>query len=108
VLGGANTHTAAYCQDDTLEVERTQQKSVQCYDLTGIQCRLARVALGWGLRELAKAADVSQQTIVRLEKGEELRPATLERIKDVLEENGIIFIPADENRGVGIRFRDPT
>ncbi len=38
------------------------------HDLTGIQCRLARVALGWGLRELAKAADVSQQTIVRLEK----------------------------------------
>ncbi|MFS8046302.1 helix-turn-helix domain-containing protein [Rhizobium sp. BR 314] len=76
--------------------------------MIGIQCRLARVALGWGLRELAKAADVSQQTIVRCEKGEELRPATLDRIRAVMEEAGIIFIPEDEIAGVGVRLKKAT
>ncbi|RCS22081.1 XRE family transcriptional regulator [Phyllobacterium salinisoli] len=73
--------------------------------MNGIQCRLARVALGWGIRELSEEADVSQQTIVRLEKGEELRLSTLERIRRTFEDSGIEFIPEDEHSGVGIRFK---
>lgn len=71
-----------------------------------IQCKLARTALGWGVVELAKAANVSTQTIVRLERGEELRKTTLERITQVLENGGIEFIP-ENGGGVGVRFRDP-
>lgn len=72
-----------------------------------IQCRLARTALGWGVLDLAKAASVSTQTIVRLERGEELRETTLSRIQQVLEEAGIEFIP-ENSGGVGVRFRNPT
>lgn len=74
--------------------------------MKGIQCRLARTALGWGIRELAKAAHVSQQTISRLEKDEQLREPTLKRIQNALEEAGIEFIP-ENGGGVGIRFRKP-
>lgn len=73
--------------------------------MNGLQCRLARVALGLGVRELAKAAEVSTETIVRLEKGETLRPATLERIRNVLEEAGIVFISEEGGRGFGILVR---
>ncbi|MDS7598469.1 helix-turn-helix transcriptional regulator [Agrobacterium tumefaciens] len=75
--------------------------------MKGIQCKLARVALGWGVIELASKAKVSTQTITRLERGDQLRPATLESIQTVLEEAGIEFI--DQNGGgVGVRFKDPT
>jgi predicted transcriptional regulator len=72
-----------------------------------VQCRLARTALGWGVVDLAKAAAVSTQTIVRLERGEELRETTLAKIQEVLEEAGIEFIP-ENGGGVGVRFKKPA
>ncbi|WP_230174638.1 helix-turn-helix domain-containing protein [Rhizobium sp. CECT 9324] len=75
--------------------------------MKSIQCKLARTALGWGVVELAQAARVSTQTIVRLERGEDLRESTLQRIRQVLEDAGIEFIP-ENGGGVGVRFRDPT
>jgi DNA-binding Xre family transcriptional regulator len=84
-----------------------QPKSTQCREMNAIQCKLARVALNWGVRDLAEAASVSTQTITRLESGERLRASTLERIKHVLEDAGIEFIP-ENGGGVGVRFRDPT
>ncbi|MUO28273.1 MULTISPECIES: helix-turn-helix domain-containing protein [Rhizobium/Agrobacterium group] len=74
--------------------------------MNAVQCKLARVALGWGVRDLAQAANVSTQTISRLEKGEDLRAATLEGIKRVLEEAGIEFIPESDD-GYGIRIKKP-
>ena len=85
-----------------------QPYSLQCCDINGLQCRLARVALGWGVRELADASTVSTQTIVRLERGEQLRRATLERIKNVLEEAGIAFITDGDGRGFGVLLRKPV
>ncbi|WP_223252618.1 helix-turn-helix domain-containing protein [Paracoccus mutanolyticus] len=38
---------------------------------------MARVATGLGIRELAALADVSPNTISRLERGEDLRPGTI-------------------------------
>lgn len=72
-----------------------------------VQCRLARTALGWGVVDLAKAAAVSTQTIVRLERGEELRETTLAKIQEVLEDAGIEFIP-ENGGGVGVRFKKPA
>ena len=72
--------------------------------MKGIQCKLARVALGWGVLELANAAHVSTQTITRLERGDQLRPSTIDRIQRVLEEAGIEFIP-ENGGGVGVRFK---
>lgn len=75
--------------------------------MKGIQCKLARVALGWGVIELANRARVSTQTITRLERGDQLRPSTLESIQSVLEEAGIEFIK-ENGGGVGVRFRNPN
>lgn len=75
--------------------------------MNAIQCKMARTALEWGVRELAKAADVSTHTISRLERGEELRESTLQRVRKAFEDAGMEFIP-ENGGGVGVRFRKPT
>ena len=70
-----------------------------------VQCKMARSALGWGMRELAKAADVSPDTIVRFERGDVLQPRTVKAIADVLEAAGVVFIDQNGN-GPGVRLRD--
>ncbi|MVA59182.1 helix-turn-helix domain-containing protein [Agrobacterium vitis] len=74
--------------------------------MNAMQCKLARIALGWGVRELAQAANVSTQTISRLERGEQLRDVTLDSIRRVLESAGIEFILEDGD-GYGIRINTP-
>ena len=67
---------------------------------------MARVALGWGTRDLAQQASVSPDTIARLERGELLRESTIQKIQHVFEEAGIEFIP-ENGGGVGVRFKKP-
>lgn len=74
--------------------------------MNAIQCKLARVALGWGVRDLASAANVSTQTISRLERGELLRDATLDGIKQVFEFAGIEFIE-NSSDCFGIMIKKP-
>jgi transcriptional regulator with XRE-family HTH domain len=56
-----------------------------------VQCRMARAALGWGVRDLASAAKVSADTVARFERGEELKERTVEALQGVLEAAGIEF-----------------
>lgn len=65
---------------------------------------MARVATGLGIRELAGLADVSPNTISRLERGEELRAATIDAIQAALEAAGVIFLAAGDE-GPGVRLR---
>ena len=67
---------------------------------------MARAALGWGTRDLAKFARVSPDTIARLERGEQLRASTVEAIQVAFENAGIEFIP-ENGGGVGVRFSRP-
>jgi transcriptional regulator with XRE-family HTH domain len=53
---------------------------------------MARAALGLGVRDLAIAADMSPNTIARLERSEVLKPATLAAIRAALEIRGIQFL----------------
>ena len=69
-----------------------------------VQCRMARAALGWGVRELAAAAKVSVDTVARFERGEELKERTVEAIQRALEAGGIEFID-DNGGGLGLRFK---
>lgn len=71
-----------------------------------VQSRMARAALGWGVRDLASAAKVSPDTIARLERGESLYPRTLEAIRSALEAAGVDFIPQNGG-GPGVRLREP-
>jgi transcriptional regulator with XRE-family HTH domain len=71
-----------------------------------VQCRMARAALGLGVRELATAAKVARDTIVRFERGDELKERTVDAIRDALESAGVEFID-DNGGGPGVRLGKP-
>lgn len=66
---------------------------------------MARAALGLGVRELAKLAEVSVDTVSRLERGEELMPRTITTIRQALQSAGVEFINDDRGEGV-VKLRD--
>ncbi|WP_246687498.1 helix-turn-helix domain-containing protein [Mesorhizobium sp. B3-1-7] len=72
-----------------------------------IQCKMARVALGWGTRDLARNAGVSPDTIARFERGEQLKGSTIATIQATLEAAGIEFIP-ENGGGPGVRLSRST
>ena len=53
---------------------------------------MARAALNIGVRELAAAADLSPNTIARLERGETLHRRTLAHVQGALEARGVAFL----------------
>jgi transcriptional regulator with XRE-family HTH domain len=77
--------------------------------MTPEQCKMARAAVGLGVRELAEKADVSPNTITRLERGETMQRRTTETIRVALETAGVEFIPTGPYQGEGgpgVRLRD--
>jgi transcriptional regulator with XRE-family HTH domain len=73
--------------------------------MTPIQLRMARAALGWGVRELAEKAGVTANTVTRIENGSDARVSTVDRLRRALEAAGVVFI--DENGGgPGVRLRN--
>ena len=61
-----------------------------------VQCRMARAALGLGVRELAAAAKVSIDTIARFERGDELKERTIDALQRALEAAGVEFTNGDQ------------
>ncbi|MBE9604728.1 helix-turn-helix transcriptional regulator [Acetobacteraceae bacterium H6797] len=70
-----------------------------------VQCKMARAALGIGVRDLAEAAQVSPDTVVRFERGETLRERTVGDLRRALEAAGVLFIDQNGN-GPGVRLRE--
>jgi len=99
-----NTHLAVNVGEGINCEAEGQDKSPYYGDyVTPVQCRMARAALGWGVLDLAKAAAVSSQTIVRFERGETLKPKTVDHLQAIFEASGIEFIPANGG-GPGVRL----
>ncbi|MCS0459950.1 helix-turn-helix transcriptional regulator [Rhizobium favelukesii] len=73
--------------------------------MNSVQSKMARAALGWGVRDLAKMSAVAVDTISRLERGEAIMPRTLSAIQSALEVAGIEFINNDRGDGV-VKLRD--
>ena len=65
---------------------------------------MARAAVGWGVRDLAREAKVSTDTIARLERGESLKLATIETVRTALEAAGVEFIEQNGG-GPGVRLK---
>jgi transcriptional regulator with XRE-family HTH domain len=86
------------------DLKPRQPKSQQGSEMLPVQCKMARVALGLGVRDLAKLANVSTDTIARLERGEALKDRTLADIRAALEGAGVEFIP-ENGSGAGVRLR---
>jgi transcriptional regulator with XRE-family HTH domain len=61
-----------------------------------VQCRMARAALGLGVRELAAAAKVSTDTVARFERGDELKQRTIDALQLVFEAAGVEFTNGDQ------------
>lgn len=72
--------------------------------ITGAQLRMARAALKWGVRELARAAQVSPATVSRIEAEQPANAATIAAIRTALESAGVEFIP-ENGGGPGVRLR---
>ena len=69
-----------------------------------IQLKMARAAAGWGVRDLAKKAGVTANTVTRIENGADAKQSTMYKLKHALEAAGIEFM--DENGGgPGVRLR---
>ena len=64
---------------------------------------MARVALGWGTRDLARNAGVSPDTVARFERGEQLKGSTVAALRNTFEAAGIEFIP-ENGGGPGVRL----
>jgi len=72
------------------------------------QIRAARALLDMSQSDLAKIASVHVATVRRIEAATEVRGAaeTLWKIQTALEKSGIEFIPAEEQKGPGLRLRN--
>jgi transcriptional regulator with XRE-family HTH domain len=73
--------------------------------ITPEQCRMARAALGLGVRDLARIANVAAMTVTRFENGRSQgHPDTLSAIRRALEKAGVIFVE-ENGDGPGVRLR---
>jgi transcriptional regulator with XRE-family HTH domain len=88
------------------QVVVNQRRLREIIVLTPSQVRMARAALGWGVRDLGKRAGISPNTVSRFENGFGAMVETLVRIQETLEGAGIVFISADQQGGPGVRLRD--
>ena len=72
--------------------------------ITTQQCKMARAALGLRVRDLAELAEVSPNTVTRIERGKQLQPRTTAAIQSALERAGVDFIEPNGG-GAGVRLR---
>ena len=72
--------------------------------MRAVQVKMARAAVGWGVRDLAEKAGVTANTVTRIENGADAKQSTMDRLQQALEAAGIEFI--DENGGgPGVRLQ---
>lgn len=72
-------------------------------DITPTQIKMARGALDWSIRDLAKKAGLHHNTISRVENGLDTTRGTLLVLREALESAGIEFI-AENGGGAGVRL----
>ena len=75
--------------------------------MDGNQARMARAALKMSVRKLAAAAQVSPNTVTRVEAGLPVNNSTIAAIRAALEAAGVIFV-AENGEGPGVRLRKGT
>jgi transcriptional regulator with XRE-family HTH domain len=61
--------------------------------------KMARAALGWSVRDLAKEASISPTSVTSFEKDRSINVRTLKAMEDAFANAGIEFI---EQNGVGV------
>ncbi|MES9922485.1 MAG: hypothetical protein ABW152_00210 [Candidatus Thiodiazotropha endolucinida] len=69
------------------------------------QLKAARGALGWGLRQTAKAGGTTPQTLCKFENGATVHRSVLQPVREALETEGIVFTDSTNKYGPGIAFK---
>jgi predicted transcriptional regulator len=69
--------------------------------LTVQACRAGRALLGWGVRDLAREADLGVASVARFEAGEPVRAETVEKIVAAFEAHGVEIT---NGKGTGARL----
>jgi transcriptional regulator with XRE-family HTH domain len=92
--GTVNRQMATYLQNIELHFDRVQMKAVQI--------KMARAALGWGVRELAERAGITANTVTRIENGADAKQSTMDALQAALESAGIEFTNGGQS-GVKIK-----
>ena len=59
--------------------------------MKAVQLRMARAAVRWGVRELAKKAGVAANTVTRIENGADAKQSTMDKLQRILEAAGVEF-----------------
>jgi transcriptional regulator with XRE-family HTH domain len=70
--------------------------------MTPVQIKMARAAVGWGVRELAERAGITANTVTRIENGSDAKQSTIEAIRRALESAGVEFT---NGNAPGVRLR---
>ncbi|WP_292167915.1 helix-turn-helix transcriptional regulator [Mesorhizobium sp.] len=75
--------------------------------MKSVQMKMARAAIGWGVRELAAAAGVTANTVTRIENGADAKQSTIDALRAALEAAGVIFLADGQNvdGGPGVRLK---
>ena len=73
--------------------------------MKAIQLKMARAAIGWGVRELAEKAGVTANTVTRIENGADAKQSTIDALQRALEAAGIEFTNGDQP---GVRLTRAT
>ncbi|KQZ31492.1 helix-turn-helix domain-containing protein [Caulobacter sp. Root1472] len=67
---------------------------------------MARAAVGFSVRKLAETSGVADSTILRFETGKgDILTANLAKLQSTLEVAGVVFVPADDTVGAGVRLK---
>jgi transcriptional regulator with XRE-family HTH domain len=64
--------------------------------MKAVQLRMARAAVGWGVRELAEKAGVTANTVTRIENGADAKQSTMDALQRALEGAGIEFTNGEQ------------
>ena len=72
--------------------------------MRAVQVKMARAAVGWGVRELAERAGLTANTVTRIENGADAKQSTMDRLQQALEAAGVEFIE-ENGGGPGVRLQ---
>lgn len=72
------------------------------------QARMARALLQMGVRDVAAAAEVTPNTISRIENGSDAKQSTIEAIRAVYEGMGVRFVSAGDTAKTATVYREPV
>ncbi|WP_049779298.1 helix-turn-helix domain-containing protein [Rhodomicrobium vannielii] len=73
--------------------------------ITGDQLRMARAALKLTVRDLAEITGIDKSTIARAEAGGRAYYATMVKLQEALESNGVAFLDPTDERGAGVALK---